>query len=77
MVPSFAITVATDGERLTCGRFSLGEPVHLGNFEFVTDYFGGLSLSPRRDDSGTAFIGSTRCGASTLRWAMIEDSTKD
>jgi hypothetical protein len=40
-----------------CGGFSLDEPVHLGNFEFVVDYFGGLSLSPRRGNSGTAFMG--------------------
>jgi hypothetical protein len=48
MVPSSAIVVAIDGEHLTCGGFSLGETVHLGNFEFITDYFDGLRLSPRR-----------------------------
>jgi hypothetical protein len=33
-----------------CSGFSLGETVYLGSFEFITDYFGGLSLSPRRSD---------------------------
>jgi hypothetical protein len=46
MVPSSVITSAADGECLTCGGFSLGEPIHLGNFEFITAYFGGLSLCP-------------------------------
>jgi hypothetical protein len=46
MVPSSTITVAADGECLTCGGFSLSEIVHLGNFEFIVNYFGGLSLSP-------------------------------
>jgi hypothetical protein len=44
MVPSYAIVVIADGERLTCGGFSLGKTVHLGNFKFIADYFGGLSL---------------------------------
>jgi hypothetical protein len=59
MVSSSAIVVATDGERLTCGGFSLGETVHLGNYEFTTDYFDGLSLSPRR---GNNLPCPRRCG---------------
>jgi hypothetical protein len=27
--------------------------VRLENFEFITDYFGSLSLSPKRGDEGT------------------------
>jgi hypothetical protein len=77
MVPSFVITVAADGEQLTCGGFSLSETVRLGNFEFIADYFDGLSLSPRRGDAGTAFMGSTQSGAPTPRWAMIEDSVEE
>jgi hypothetical protein len=45
MVPSSSITVAIDGEHLMCSGLSLGEPVRLGNFEFMIDYFDGLSLS--------------------------------
>jgi hypothetical protein len=44
MVPSSTIDIAADGERLMWGRFSLDETVHLGNFEFTADYFGGLSF---------------------------------
>jgi hypothetical protein len=65
MVPSSAITVATDGKHLTCGGFSLGETACIGKFEFIVDYFGGLSLSPRRGDKDTAFLGSTRSEPST------------
>jgi hypothetical protein len=39
------------------------EPVRLGNFEFITDYFGGLSLSPRRGNEGAIFVGLTHSGA--------------
>jgi hypothetical protein len=46
MVLSSVITVTADGERLTCGGFPLSETIFLGNFEFITDYFSGLSLSP-------------------------------
>jgi hypothetical protein len=77
MIPSSMITVAVDGERLTCGGFSLDETVRLRNFEFITDYFGSLSLSPRRGNACAAFMGSTRSGAPTPRWAMIEDSTEE
>jgi hypothetical protein len=59
MVPSSALTVSVDSECLTCGGFSLSETVHLGSFGFIGDYFGVLSLSPRRNDLGTAFMGAT------------------
>jgi hypothetical protein len=77
MVPSSAITIATDGERLTCGGFSLDEAVRLGNFEFITDYIGSLSLFPRRGDSGATFMGSTRSRTPSPRRAMIEDSADE
>jgi hypothetical protein len=37
MVPLSVITIAADGEHLTCGDFSLSETIHLGSFEFITD----------------------------------------
>jgi hypothetical protein len=77
MVPSSVIVVAADSEHLTCGGFSLSETIHLGNFEFITDYIGGLSLSPRRGDADVAFVGSTHSGASTPRRAMTGDSAKE
>jgi hypothetical protein len=64
-VPSFAIAIATDGEHLTCSGFSLGETIRLRNFEFIADYFGGLSLSLRRGNEGAALMGSTLSGEST------------
>jgi hypothetical protein len=77
MVPSSAITIAIDGERLMCDGFALDKTVHFGNFEFIADYFGSLSFSPRRGAAGAAFMGSTRSGASTPRRATIEDSAKE
>jgi hypothetical protein len=77
MVPSSAISITADGKRLTCNGFSLGKTVLLGNFEFITDYFGDLSLSSMRGNVGTAFMGSTRSGAPASRRAMIEDSVEE
>jgi hypothetical protein len=77
IVSSSAIAVAANGEWLMCVEFSLGETIHLGNFEFIADYFGGLSLSPRRDDARDTFKVSTHSGASTPRWTMIEESTEE
>jgi hypothetical protein len=66
-----------NGERLTCGDFSLGETILLGSFEFIADYFGGLRLSPRRGHLGAAFMGSTHSESPSLWWVMIEDSTEE
>jgi hypothetical protein len=77
MLPSPSIAVAADGERLMCGGFSLDEHIRLGNFEFIADYFGGLSLSPRRGDEGTAFVGSTHSGESTPQRATMDDTTEE
>jgi hypothetical protein len=68
MVPSSTITITANGEHLTCGGFSPGETVCLGNFEFIVDYFGGL----RRH-----LHGSTCSGTPSPWWAMIEDSVED
>jgi hypothetical protein len=46
------LTVAPDGECLTCSGFSLSETVHFGSLEFITYCFGILTLSPRGGDSG-------------------------
>jgi hypothetical protein len=59
MVHSSTIAISTDGEYLTCSGFSLGETVHFGSLEFIADYFGGLNLSPRKNNSSTGFMGST------------------
>jgi hypothetical protein len=73
IVFSYALVVSTNGEHLTCGGFSHSEIVHLGSFEFIADYFVGLSLSPKRSDSGVAFTGSTRSGSPSPWQAMVED----
>jgi hypothetical protein len=79
MVPSFVITVTVtaDDESLTCGGFALGKTICLGNFEFIADYFGAPSLSPRRGDSSAAFMGSIHSGTPSPWWAMIENSVEE
>jgi hypothetical protein len=77
MVPSSTPTVSADGERLTCGGFSLGQTICLGSFDLITDYFSGLSLSPRRSDSSTTFMCSTCSWTPSPWWAMIEDSVEE
>jgi hypothetical protein len=47
MVHSSTLAIATDGERLTSGNFSLSETVPFGSLDFITDCFGDLSLSPK------------------------------
>jgi hypothetical protein len=43
MVPSSALSIAADGERLLSDGFSLGETIHIGNLKFITNRFGYLS----------------------------------
>jgi hypothetical protein len=77
MVPSSMIIIVADDERLTCDGFSLGETVRLGHFEFIVNYFSGLSLSHRRSDASATFMVSTQSGAPTPRRATIEDSVEE
>jgi hypothetical protein len=58
MVSSSVIIVTTNSECLMYGGFSLGETVSFGNFEFITDYISGLSLSPRRGDASVIRLNS-------------------
>jgi hypothetical protein len=76
MVPLSVLIVTTDSECLTCEGFSLSESVHHVSFEFITNYFNGLSHSPRMCDSRATFMGSTRSGTPSRSRAMIEDSTE-
>jgi hypothetical protein len=39
MVPSSVLTIATDGERLPCGSFSINETIHFRIIEFIADHF--------------------------------------
>jgi hypothetical protein len=57
VVPSSSITITAEGECLACSGFSLGEPVRLENFVFITDHFGGLSQSPKSGNKGAIFVG--------------------
>jgi hypothetical protein len=77
MDPSSPLTISTNGECFTCSGFSLGETGCLGSLEFIIDCFGSLSLSPRRSDSDTPFMGSTHSGSPSPLRAMIEDSTDE
>jgi hypothetical protein len=73
---SSTLIVATDGECLTCGGFSVGQTIHFGSLEFIVDCFGGLRLSPKGSNSDAVFGGITHGGSLSLR-AMIEDSTEE
>jgi hypothetical protein len=64
MVPSSSIANTADDECLACGGLCLSEPIRLGNFEFITNYFSSLSLSPKRGNEGSIFVGSTHSGLS-------------
>jgi hypothetical protein len=77
MVPSLALTVTDDGERLSCGGFSLSETIHFGRLEFIADGFGGLSLSHMGDGSDTIVMASTCGGPPSPLWAMTGDSIEE
>jgi hypothetical protein len=77
MVPSSALTVATDDEHLWCGGFPLGETIHFGSLEFITDHFGGLSLSPLGDGSDAIIMGSAHDGPLSPLRAVTGDSVEE
>jgi hypothetical protein len=71
MVPSLALTIAADGKRLSCGGFFLGESIHFGSLEFITDRFGGLSLSRLGDGSCVIIMGPAHGGPPLQSWTMV------
>jgi hypothetical protein len=77
MVPSFMLTVAADGECASCNAFSLGETIHFGSLEFITDRFSGLSLSPLGDGSEATVMGSTRSRPPSPLRAMTGNSAEE
>jgi hypothetical protein len=77
MVHSSVLAISTNGECLTCGGLSLGKTVAFGSLDFITDCFGGLSLSPRWGDSSTSIMGTPCSRPPTPLWAIIEDYTKE
>jgi hypothetical protein len=77
MLPSSALAITSDGECLMCSCLSLGKTICPGSFEFIANYFRGLSLSPRRGNSRTAFVGSIHSGAPSPQRDMIQDSTEE
>jgi hypothetical protein len=77
MVPSSALAVATDGERLSYDVFSLDKTIHFGSLEFIADRVGDLSLSSMGDDSDAAVMRSTRGRPPSPLQAMTWDFTKE
>jgi hypothetical protein len=75
--PSYMLAIAADGERLSCGGFSLGKTICFGSLEFIADCFSGLSLSPSGDGSDATFMGSTHNGPPSPLRAMIGNSTEE
>jgi hypothetical protein len=62
MVHSSMLAITTNGEHLTCSGFSLCKTVHFGSLDFIADYFGYLSLSPKESKSGATFMGQLATG---------------
>jgi hypothetical protein len=77
MVPSLTLIITADGEFFLLCDFSLSETIRYGRLEFIVDCFGGLSLSPQRDSSDAATMGSTRSRPPSPLQAMTRDSTKE
>jgi hypothetical protein len=77
MVTSTKLTVVVDGERLSCDIFSLRETNHFGSLDFISDRFGGLSLSPMGDGSDVAVMDTTRGGPPSPPRAKTGYSTEE
>jgi hypothetical protein len=77
MVTSSTLVVFSNGKCLACSGFSCGKTVCFGSLEFIADYFGGLSLSPRGSNSDATLMCPTHGEPPSPLRAMIEDSTEE
>jgi hypothetical protein len=76
MVHSLKFTFVANGNNLSSVGIALGETICFGSFEFTTDSFCNLSLSPEGNDLGTIFVGMVHDGSSALH-TILEDSSND
>jgi hypothetical protein len=77
MVPSSVLVIAADGERLSCGGFSLDETIGFGSLVFIADYFGGLSLSSLGDVLGAIVMDYAYGRPQSPPRTMMRDSAEE
>jgi hypothetical protein len=76
MVTSPKLSFVANGNNQTGINLTLGETIHFGSLEFITDHLGCLSLSPNEGDSSTIFIGIVHSGSLSLH-TTLEDSSNE
>jgi hypothetical protein len=59
-----------------CDGFSLGETIRFGSLELIADHFGGLSLSPLGNGSGTTAMSPAYGGPPLPQQIMVENPTE-
>jgi hypothetical protein len=76
MVHSPKPAIVADGNHQTNVGFTLGKTICFGSLVFIIDRFGSLSLSPKRNDSRTIFIGMAHIRSLSLH-TILEESVDD
>jgi hypothetical protein len=76
MVHSPKPTIITNSNRQTDVGFTLGETIHFGSLEFITDRFSSLSLPLEGSDSGGIFVGMVHSRSSSLHAILAEGEAR-
>jgi hypothetical protein len=71
------VIIITIGSNLFGIELAWGKTIHFRNVKFIADHFDNLRLSPKRNGSGSVFVGMSDNGLPSLHAILEESASED